>query len=59
MGVSYEHPVWHDPQKPVFVGYNLIDDTFYVDFGVYKFSNRESRDDEAKMYKGHGWTVED
>ena len=58
-GIEIEHPVWHDPRKPVSVTYNIEDESFYVHLGFDRLASKDDRAGHAEMYRSHGWDVTD
>jgi hypothetical protein len=57
--IGIEHPVWHNPRKPNSISYNIEDERFYVYLGYDRLESKVHRDQNAEMYRVHGWDVSD
>ncbi len=55
--IEFEHPVWGEARKPTLVIFDLEDQSFLVSFGIEELGAKAKWQNEADMYRKHGWTV--
>lgn len=53
--IEFEHPVWHNPRKPVAISYSVPDESFYIVLERVVTNNEQEARQMADIYRSHEW----